>query len=354
EPENSTAYRNLSRIYFAQGEYALSQLTAEKARSLANSDDPGIYNNMGVTYLEMGDEPAAIKEFQTAIKLDADHVQANMNLGYVSLNSGDYALAFNCFDTVLGTEPGNIDAKLGMAVALRGGKEYEKASKLYEQIIAADPDNDLAFFNASTLHERYMKDFKQALKYLDSYKAVLQDRGELTLDHQVFARVQRIEDSKAAEEAAKAKEEERKRQEEERKQREKERFEVLKTEVAKLDALMKKYSTCGAMVDSGGLDMGMMILEQAQMVVEAEAHDMAGDMMMFFDDLNPQLEPIIPLCDEEMTMAPQNEEAPAGEAPAGEAPAEEAPAGEAPAEEAPAEEPGEPAQGGWTGEKGGE
>ena len=51
---NVGAYRNLSRIYFNKGELEMSQLCAEKAKTLAKGD-AGIYNNIGVTYLVMGD-----------------------------------------------------------------------------------------------------------------------------------------------------------------------------------------------------------------------------------------------------------------------------------------------------------
>ena len=52
---NVGAYRNLSRIYFQKGELEMSQLCAEKAKTLAKGDS-GIYNNIGVTYLVMGDK----------------------------------------------------------------------------------------------------------------------------------------------------------------------------------------------------------------------------------------------------------------------------------------------------------
>ena len=56
---NVGAYRNLSRIYFKMGKLEMSQLCAEKAKTLAKGDS-GIYNNIGVTYLVMGDKQAAI------------------------------------------------------------------------------------------------------------------------------------------------------------------------------------------------------------------------------------------------------------------------------------------------------
>ena len=83
DPKNVGAYRNLSRLYFAKGDYGMSQLCAEKAKTLAEGD-AGIYNNIGVTYLVMNDEPAAIAEFETARKLNPQSLEANLNLGPAS------------------------------------------------------------------------------------------------------------------------------------------------------------------------------------------------------------------------------------------------------------------------------
>ena len=63
-PKSADVYRNLSALYYAQGKYGLSQLCAEKALALRDTD-PGIYNNMGVTFLIQEDEPAASRSSRT-------------------------------------------------------------------------------------------------------------------------------------------------------------------------------------------------------------------------------------------------------------------------------------------------
>jgi hypothetical protein len=42
--------------------------------------------------------------------------------------------------------------------------------------------------------------------------------------------------------------------------------------------------------------MGEMILEQGRMVIDAGEVEMAEDVMMFYEDLRPQLEEFIKLC----------------------------------------------------------
>ena len=296
DPNNVGAYRNLSSIYFAKGELEMSQLCADKAKTLAKGDS-GIYNNIGVTYLVMDDKQAAIAEFKTALKLDPSSVPANMNLGYTALDSGDYALGKITFTAALAKDPGNVDAKLGLAVALRGEKDFDAAGKLYDEIIAADVKNEFAYFNAATLHTKYTKNFKKAAKYLDDYISAFQ--GQLQPDHEVYNRKSLIAAAQAAQDAKKAEADRRKKEAEERKQRQMETFNTLKVKVAALDELLKKYKTCELMIEMGGIDMGEMVLEQAQMVVQAEEVDMAADVMTFVEDLLPQLQSNTGFCDEE-------------------------------------------------------
>jgi tetratricopeptide (TPR) repeat protein len=352
DAKNVSTYRNLSRIYFAQGEYAMSQLCAEKAKTMA-SGDAGIYNNIGVTYLVMENLPAAVEEFKTARKLDPDHVESNLNLGYLALDSGDYALAKECFEIAVGADPGNLDAKLGLAVALRGVNDFDGASRLYDDILKADPSNQLAYFNAATLQEMYAKDYKRAKKYLEDFINNNNSSGTIGPDHVVYDRIERINESQRIENERLAELDRQKQVEKERKERQKQQFEELKAKTTSLQADFDSYGACEMMVEMGGTEMMEMVLEQALMVIEAEEVDMAGDIMMFIDDLTPQIEMLKPECGAGGSApapadAPSEEPAEGDAAPAEGAEGEAAPA-ETPAEappEAPAEAPPEGAEGG--------
>jgi len=300
DPEDVSAYRALSRVYFAKGEYGMSLLCAEKAKTLAKGD-PGIYNNIGVTHLVMNDEVAGIAEFKTAIKLDPENVEANLNLGYLAVDSGHYDLAKTCFSAALASDPGNLDAKMGLAVALRGVKEFGTAAKLYDAIIKAEPSYGTAYFNAATLHGRYTKDYKRALRYLEDYVRATND-GSIGPDHQVYARMDAVRALQAKEDERLAGIARKKQDAADRKKRQRQQFEHLKTEVAKLGDIMEAWGSCGIMIEMGGTEMGMMVLEQAQMVIEADEVDMAADDMTFVEQIMPQLEGNIPYCQEEADM----------------------------------------------------
>jgi len=330
DPQNAAVYRNLSALYYAQNDYGMSQLTAEKALAL-NDGDPGVYNNMGVTYLLQGDEPAAIEKFKTAVKLDSKNFESNMNLGFTALNSGDYNLAHTSFVAATDTNPGSLDAKLGLAVALRGTKDYKAAGDLYDEIIDADSSNRAAYFNAATLHQNYTKDFAKALKYLQAY--VDAHAGQVSPSDEVFALMQLVNEAKAEEDEKKRLEAEKKKAEEERKRRNKELLTEMATIISNTQTKLNANTHC---LDAGSVEEVGMVLEQAQMVVDAEEADMAQDIKTLLDAYVPALDDAIAGCEPAAPEAPPEEAAPAeGEATDGEAApdAEAAPEGEAPAEE---------------------
>ena len=329
QKDDVDVYNSLAQLYFNQGKYDMSLLCAEKARTL-NDGDPGIYVNMGVTYLAKGDEPAAVKEFKTALKLAPKQVEANLNLGWLAANSGDYALAHESFTAVVSQQPGNIDALLGLAIAQRGfdadgddEKDIKEAAKTYDKILDLDPKNEMAYFNAASLHQHNTQDFKRALKYLDAYVDV--NEGALSPTHEVFDRRLSVLDSQKKEEDRKAEIERLKREEEERKQRQIEQLKDLKTRTAKLQADIESLRGCEFAMETGMIDQGDMVVEQSMMVVEANEYSMAVDMLMFMDQLAAYMPENLEGCAAERAAAPapQPEEAPPP-APAGEG-SEEAP-----------------------------
>lgn len=283
DPKNVGAYRNLSRIYYDQGNFAMSQLCAEKARTLSDTD-PGIYNNRGVTYLAQKNEPKAIEEFKTAIKLDPGNVEANLNLGYLAANSGDFQLALSCFEAVVKQSPGNLDAQLGYAIALRGMKDYEAAEKVYEGLLTKDPTNRTVVFNASTLQVRYVKNFKKAQTILEDFQKRM--AGQLSPSDELYVRLDEVKKLQAEYEeqerakAAAAKEAA-------------EREERAKKLLSDMDALVKAMEAdlqaCPG-IDPMVQEEVMMVLEQTKPVLEEKDTSLASEMKTFVDDAKAKLD----------------------------------------------------------------
>jgi tetratricopeptide (TPR) repeat protein len=337
---NTAAYRNLSRIYYDLGQTEMALLTAEKTRML-NDSDPGTYNNLGIIYLKQGDDASAIEAFKNALKLDPKSVEASLNLGWVALASGDYALAKTRFEVVQQNAPENVDGLLGLAIAYRGHKDYDKAAKLYETAIRIDPKNDLAYQNASMLHQKYTNDFAKARQYLEDWKTALVGNPAYGLDHVVHNLIQEVDSARGEWEADQA---EIARQKREAEDLRKAQLAQLKELEKRVKAYQKKIDgLCSLIADMGMLEDFQMIADTAKETIAAQDFATAQQLFPMISEMEETIDvDLAPLCAEGSDMAP--EEAPAEEAPAEEAPTEEAPAEEAPAEEAPTEEA--PAEGG--------
>ena len=285
DPKSAATYRTLSAMYYVQGNYGMSQLCAEKALTL-NDGDSGTHNNLGVTLLLQKDESGAIQKFQTARKLDSKNFEANMNLGFVALNSGDYNLAIDCFTAATTANPSSIDAMLGLAVGLRGKKEFSQADNLYDQIIHADPKNELAYFNAATLHQRYTKNFNKALDYLQAY--IDGHAGQIGPQHPVF---QRVEEVKVAQAAEQTRIEALRKAEQEKKEREERALLTLKELDGLVADITGKLGSCPASVQEEVTTW----IETAKQVVADQDTSMVTDVKsMYTDYYSPMVSECVP------------------------------------------------------------
>ena len=271
-PKDVRAYQLLSRNYHAQKNYKMSLLCAEKANEIADGD-PGILNNMGVTYLEMENEPAAIDSFLSALEKDPEHLEANLNLGFVSLASGNYGLAKEKFEAALKKNPENIDVKVGLAVAFRGLGEEKEAEKIYKKLLKEKPNAQIIYFNAATLYEKYFKKYKDAKNILQDYRT--RNPNDLSVEE----RIARVEKSEAEALERKRLEEQRKREEAERKKRQKEEFAVLKQEYEAADKDYQALTSCAEAEEK--LMEIQMYLEQVKELIDTNDFETAGDAMPF-------------------------------------------------------------------------
>lgn len=323
DPTDAGVYRALSGVYFEANNYSMSMIMAEKALAL-NPSDSGTQNNLGLTWIRRGEEREAVERFKSALELDPKNLEANLNLGYIALESGDYGLAMQCFQAAVEKAPASTDALLGLAVSQRGSNDLDAAEKTYKQIIKLDPKNELAYFDASVLHEKYTKDFKKAGSYLQAYVDAM--GTALPADHEVHRRIARVEQSKAEEEARKAAEAARKREEEERRKRNEELLAQMKLQVDNIQSKLTTNAAC--LPEETAMELGM-IVEQANVVITEKDADLAGDIQSLIKDYaQPMLDGALAEHCAAAAPAPAPTEAPPA------APTEGAPA--APAEGAPA------------------
>jgi tetratricopeptide (TPR) repeat protein len=302
---NVKVYQALSSMYHAKGDFGMAALCSEKALSLLETADPGTLNNMAVADLITGENEVAIGRLKEALEADPNLFEPNLNLGFIALNSGDYRLAMDTLTRAAAANPTNLDVQLGLAVANRGLADYERADAIYAEIIKADPDYSAAYFNAATLHEKYTRNYPKAIKYLESY--IASQGGTVAANDPVNAALERVRASKAEEEARRAAEAERRRLEEERRARNAALLTTMATTVTTYRGKFQQHASC---LPPEVTMEGEMMLEQAQMVVDAQEADMAADIQMLLEGYVPTWDAAIAGCEGGGAPAPAPEPTP--------------------------------------------
>lgn len=110
--DNVDAYKNLTLIYYEQGNFHVAEHLAQRAKRLAEKD-PDIYNSLGMIYLKRDDVPRAVLSFKKAVELDPDYAPAYRNLGALALTYRDFAAAQKDFSKLLALRPDEISAVCG-------------------------------------------------------------------------------------------------------------------------------------------------------------------------------------------------------------------------------------------------
>jgi tetratricopeptide (TPR) repeat protein len=99
-----------------------------------------LYNKAGIAYHQMQNFPAAKKNYEKSLKLNAEYSEARNNLGTLYFAQKNYRGAIREYDRALKLNPksGTYYGNLGTAYFAR--KDYALATKAYQQALALDPD----------------------------------------------------------------------------------------------------------------------------------------------------------------------------------------------------------------------
>ncbi len=113
-------------------------------RILRNGDSAEARFLLGTRMFESGDFPAAVKQFASAIDLNAHLPQLQSFYGQALLNTGDPDAASAAFRQELGSNPGDFDSNLGLAQILIARKQFHESAPLAKRALLLHPDSAAA------------------------------------------------------------------------------------------------------------------------------------------------------------------------------------------------------------------
>lgn len=119
--------------------------------------------NLGhaLQHLDKGEE--ALAHYRAVLRLQPDHVNANLNIAGVYIGSGRSAEATNYLARVLRLQPQYLKGQVSMGQALWQLRELTQATNYFARALAAAPaDADTRFYYAATLFD--LKDYDGALR----------------------------------------------------------------------------------------------------------------------------------------------------------------------------------------------
>jgi len=169
DARNATAYADLARIYHEMGQLDLARQVCENA-ILFGIDEAPLHNRLGLISLADDDVITAYKEFQRAVQLDPEFLDAWMNIGAMALNFRDYQAAHHAFETVLKyrdrlSKDNLVDAVLSYGVAKRGLDDLDGAETQYKEVLKLRDHDVRALYNLGVLHQEARGNYDEAVKW---------------------------------------------------------------------------------------------------------------------------------------------------------------------------------------------
>jgi len=152
KPLSSSLYHNLARVYCGQA-----------------------HRNMGIMLFAIGNFSAALKEFQAALQLNPEHIEACHFMGICQNNVGDFESAVKTFNSILEVDQSHLSTKLKLGIALHNLKMWDKAESIYSNILLKKPHfADVHFHLGLALlgqgkHAEAVKSFQEAVKINPNY-----------------------------------------------------------------------------------------------------------------------------------------------------------------------------------------
>jgi tetratricopeptide (TPR) repeat protein len=164
---NQAAYENLARIYYDRGHIkdksylVLANLVVTQGvRVLKNEgrESADLYNIQGLLLLERQDQVNALKAFKEAVRVEPNHVEANLNIGFISIRFRDYATAEKAFEIALkdSRQAKNTEAHLALGVAQRGLKKFKEAEASYNKALKLNASDPRPLYNLGVLYQDHI------------------------------------------------------------------------------------------------------------------------------------------------------------------------------------------------------
>ncbi len=147
-----------------------------------------IHNNLGIAYDTAGMYREAFTEFEEALKLDPDYIEAHNNLAVIYDRMGRNDKAIGELQKVLGLNPGYTEGHSNLAHVYTGMGRYDEAIFELEEALRLDPDYAPAhnsrghIFARQKKYQEAVKEFQEAIRLDTNYTIAHNNLGHVYLE----------------------------------------------------------------------------------------------------------------------------------------------------------------------------
>lgn len=203
-PGNPKNWYDLSLFYLTNNrlDEALSSLL--KSNELA-SENPNIFNLMGVVYSQLGSFDKALTCLKKAVGMIPDNADFILNLGCCYLDAGEIGLAKDSLETVLALRRNDVKAFFNLGKVFEALNQYQDAINSYNHAIRINPDYIPAINNLGLcyMHEQEFElaekcyrlviqidpnERRAYLNLIDLYTKISNQSGMLEISRQILER----------------------------------------------------------------------------------------------------------------------------------------------------------------------
>ena len=142
---------------------ALTELQSVSNRAPNN---PVAHFNLGQAYVARQELASAQQQFERAVEIRPDYLQARLALAQIQVARGDFDGALKSASAVLSVDRGNFKARLIGSAALMGQKKFPEARQTLEGLLKVMPNSPDVYFQLGmvNLSENKFKDAEAAFR----------------------------------------------------------------------------------------------------------------------------------------------------------------------------------------------
>ncbi|GEM_PF-451093 len=181
--EDLGALMALATIHHAKNEPGLSEIILTRALK-SSPNEPAIFHNLGIIYLERGDLREALASFEKANELDSKHLPTVQSLASIYLKYFDYKRAYEIlkpmkskiYEGLSRSTTHQLEMANGLGVASANVGENDEALSNYDKVLKVDGQNTSVLLNKTILLAERIKSKDKATEVLNKLKFLADDR----------------------------------------------------------------------------------------------------------------------------------------------------------------------------------